>query len=338
MVQFIKNPDQVDKQCWSEFVINHPAGTIFQTPEMVTLYNLSNNHKPIVIAAVSDDNSLSGILVAVIQTEHNGLLGRLSSRAIVWGGPLVLNSDIYVFNGLISEFDKKCKQIAIYSQFRNTYDFTEYKSQFLYQKYHYEEHLDIIFDLQVGLSVLWNGIHPTRKKQINRGYKREIRTKVIDSLSGFEFENCYDILKQVYKDAKLPCPARDYLLNAVNIFEKTNRFKTIVAIYKDQIVGFRFFLCYNSVLYDWYAGSLKDHYDKYPNDILPWELITWGVNNGYKSFDFGGAGNPGKPYGVRDFKSKFGGNIINFGRYEKIYNPLLFRIAKIGFSIWRHIK
>ena len=36
---------------------------------------------------------------------------------------------------------------------------------------------------------------------------------------------------------------------------------------------------------------------------------------------FGGAGKPDKPYGVRDYKLKFGGQLVNWGRFEKVHKP-----------------
>lgn len=51
---------------------------------------------------------------------------------------------------------------------------------------------------------------------------------------------------------------------------------------------------------------------------------------GYKTFDYGGAGEPNKPYGVRAFKQQMGGELVNFGRYEKIHRPIMYEFGKIG--------
>jgi len=37
-----------------------------------------------------------------------------------------------------------------------------------------------------------------------------------------------------------------------------------------------------------------------------------------------GAGKPSEKYGVRDFKAKFGGNLVNFGRNTWIPSEMIF--------------
>jgi len=44
------------------------------------------------------------------------------------------------------------------------------------------------------------------------------------------------------------------------------------------------------------------------------------------------------PYGVRDYKMKFGGTMVELGRYEKIHHPSLMQAAKTGFKFWKKLK
>ena len=91
-------------------------------------------------------------------------------------------------------------------------------------------------------------------------------------------------------------------------------------------------------MYDWYAGSYQAYYKKYPNDLIPWKAFLGGQKNGFKKFDFGGAGKPGIPYGVRDYKKKFGGEFVNYGRFEQVHKPFLFQIGKLGLKVWQRLK
>ena len=74
-----------------------------------------------------------------------------------------------------------------------------------------------------------------------------------------------------------------------------------------------------------------------PNDILIWETLRWACANGYKVFDYVGAGNPNKPYGVREFKKQMGGELVDYGRYEKVYHPLKMKIATVGYTLYRKL-
>ena len=337
-MKIITDSTNINKDSWDYFVSSHPNGNVFQTYEFFRIYKTTSGYKPIVVAILDDNNQICGILVGVIQSILSGFLGRLSSRAIVMGGPLINDSNSQICEKILLEFEKLCKYKVIYIQFRNLWNIVLYKDIFKKQKFYFEDHLDILFDLQKETSVLWENIHPTRKKQINRGKKRGVKIEIKNSLSDNEFFTCYNILKQVYKEAKLPLPKEDFFQNAIKIFRKKNIFYTALALYESEIIGFRFFLCFNNLIYDWYAGSLREHYDKYPNDVLPYEVILWGSQNRYNVFDFGGAGKPNIPYGVRDYKLKFGGGLVNYGRYQKTQFPFIMKISKIVFLIWRKIK
>ena len=53
-------------------------------------------------------------------------------------------------------------------------------------------------------------------------------------------------------------------------------------------------------------------------------------------FDMMGAGKPDDGgYGVRDFKLKFGGELVEFGRNIHVCNRLLFSIGKLGVKIMK---
>lgn len=71
---------------------------------------------------------------------------------------------------------------------------------------------------------------------------------------------------------------------------------------------------YKDVVYAWYAGSNAEYFNKRPNDFLMWNVLLWSKEKGYKLFDFGGAGKPNIPYGVREYKLKYGGQKISSER------------------------
>ena len=75
--------------------------------------------------------------------------------------------------------------------------------------------------------------------------------------------------------------------------------------------------------------------NKYPNDLIPWEVFLWGKENGYKLLDFGGAGKPDIPYGVREYKRKFGGELVNYGRFTHIHKPILMAFGIFVLWIWQ---
>ncbi len=335
--EIISDPGRIQSGKWSEFVDNHPNGNIFQSPAMFSIYGSLTKYIPIVLFCVYKGN-IHGMLLAAIQKYYSGLMGKFSTRSIIYGGPLVDNSDVMVLNRLIEAYDDIIKGKAIYTQFRNTCDMHWAEKSLELKGYSYEDHLNFIFDLTKGADVLWTEIQSTRRKQIKRGYKRGLTCEILQNPTLNQIELMYKIFKGIYHKAKLPLPDNLYFQRMHEGLHSRSELKIFVAKYNDEIVGSRWVLCSQKTIFDWYAGSLSEHYDKYPNDILPWEVLRWGSQNGFNTFDFGGAGKPNVPYGVRDYKKKFGGEVVNFGRFEKIHSKYLMNIASTGLKFWQAFK
>ena len=104
--------DSPDTKPWCEFVLNHPHGNIFQTPEMAEVYRRTKNYEPVTLAAVDTkpffkkeilsftkeilyfiDNEILAVLQAVVIKELSGVLGSFSARAIIQGGPLFVENE-----------------------------------------------------------------------------------------------------------------------------------------------------------------------------------------------------------------------------------------------------
>jgi lipid II:glycine glycyltransferase (peptidoglycan interpeptide bridge formation enzyme) len=72
-----------------------------------------------------------------------------------------------------------------------------------------------------------------------------------------------------------------------------------------------------------------------PNELIMWHILRWGAENNYRLYDFGGAGKPDEDYGVRDFKAKFGGDLVNYGRNKYIASPSLYKFTEFGYKMLR---
>lgn len=321
---------------WLDFVDNHPYGNIFQTPYMYNVYKKTNNFEPIFIGVEDDKGNILGVLLAVIQKESPKILSLFSSRSIIYGGPLVADDDIEVLNYILVEYNKVARNKAIYTQFRNMRDWGELKKIFIDNRFTFNDHLDIIINLDKSENELWSNINPKRKNEIKKAIKENTYIKISNDL--ITLEKCYDILISVYSKAKLPLPSYNFYKNLLDESDEKNGLIILCAYNGSDITGCMLALHYNNIIYDFYAGAYTKYYNKHPNDIIPWEMFLWGKKNGFKTFDFGGAGKPDKPYGVRDYKMKFGGEVVNWGRFEKVHKPLLMFFGKIGIKFWQNLK
>lgn len=324
-----------DEKKWAQFVFNHPLGNVFQSPEYFQVFKEIQNFQSNAIIAIENDEII-GSLVYIIQKEAKGILGILSSRSIIMGGPLVLNNDLDVLNALLNEYKKQIKGKAIYSQFRNLFDFSFAIEIFSKNGFEYERHLDILIDITNSPDVLKSKISKNKRGNISKSLnKGALFLEVTDKE---QFFRCIQLINKTYSRIGLPCPSDNYFLRFFDELYEKGILKVFALKVDDKIVGTRLELCYKDTVYDWWAGADDDFKSYYPNDVIPFHILVWGHENGYKTFDFGGAGKPDIPYGVRDHKMKFGGELVEFGRFELVHKKLLMNLGKSGLVVYKKLK
>ena len=85
----------------------------------------------------------------------------------------------------------------------------------------------------------------------------------------------------------------------------------------------------------YYTGLRNYHKKIYPTHLAVLGALEFGIENKLKMLDLMGAGKPNVAYGVRDYKLKFGGDLVENGRLTYILNPLLFKIGTFGLSVMK---
>jgi len=333
--KLLKNEEILSEQCLS-YINNHPYGTIFHTPYMFEVYKETPNYEPFAYYAVDEQRQIKAMLSGVIQTVKPGFLSSLSKRAVMMQAPIF--DEIEALDFLLSEYSKLMKHKVVYTEVRNHYDPECMSRTMLKNGFKYEDHLNIIVDLSQDEDVIFSQINSTRRKQIKRGYKRGVQSHIEYGSNMEIVGKCYELIHSLYKRLGLPYPEKNHIESAFNLANKNTYPVCFYLKYNEQIIGTRMVLCYKKCIYDWYAASLENYYDKYPNDILPWEVFQWGHQNEFSIFDFGGAGKPNVPYGVRDYKMKFGGKLVNYGRFTLVHNPIKMKLAETGFKIYKKAK
>lgn len=337
LVRTIINPEELNFETWNSFVLEN-GGFIFQSPHFWKIYRKQKHIKP-VFAATLRNNQIQSLMLGYIQPEMKGKLGRIFSRALFHGGPVnrqdSLDEDIQqTINAVLLQV----KKISVYSEVRNFMETESISSLISNNKFKFQDHLNILVHLSKGEEELFKNMHSTRRKQIRRGYKRGVTVELVEGYSESLLSELYSQLSGLYKDIGLPLAAFSYINEVAKDSMPKDLLKIFIAWFDNEIVGFRMVLTYNYVIFDWYAASDKNHRDKYINDILPWEVIKWGSNNNFQIFDFGGAGKPNVDYGVRDFKLKFGGELVNFGRYQYVSKPVIMKIGQLGLKILKSLR
>jgi len=324
----------IDNKEWTDFVLNHPNGNIFQTPEMFEVYNKTPKFTPVILVAKDDKNKIAGCLMSVIQRDYKGFIGELTARSIVMGGPLAENNNSEILDLLLKGYNSIISGKAIYSQFRNLFAMDNYFKPFDKNGYRFVEHLDILIDLEKTNEELEDQLHKERVRNIAKAVKEGLTFKVLNDES--EISNVISLLKKTYDRVKVPFSYEKLFFNSRFILN--DQVKFFGAFLEDKMIAGQVRLCYKDTVYAWYSGSDSSYFQKRPNDFLLWNVILWSKENNYKVFDFGGAGKPKIPYGVRDYKLKFGGELVNYGRYEKEHKKILMLLGRLAFKFYKIFK
>lgn len=334
MQEIITKYELIDKQSWNDFVKNHPKGNVFQTPKMYEVYLQTPGYTPQVVALVMD-KQLIGLLLWVAIREK-GMKAKFSARSIIQGAPLAKDNKPEYIAVLLEAYEKQRDKSIIYTQIRNHFEMLTVNDVFQKYGYRFKSHLNFIISLD-SIDAVWNRIGKGRIKQIKKAEKNGLYVEVYEPGNIKESALCqgYDIIQSVYKHAKLPLVGIEQL-HAVNKQKLLVQF--VVRDLVGNMLGCRFGLLYNNSIYGWYAGSYSKYYSLFPNDILIWGTLKWGIENGCSTFDYGGAGEPNKPYGVRAFKQQMGGLLVNHGRYEKVHRHVMYSIGVLAMKIFRSLK
>ena len=291
MCKIVEQPE-IKAEEWERLINESPVTSWFQTYEAYSCFD-SLSFLEAFAFGVESNGCLKGLIVGYIQQDGGTVKRFFTRRAIINGGPL-LAKDIKKeeLSMLLMALKNKMKSKAIYVEFRNYNDYSQWRVDFEEKVFSYNPH----YDVHVDTSNL-----ETVNSELNRNRKRNIKETVenglaIDAhLGESELKIFFGQLEKLYKE-KVKMPLYSY-----EFFEKLYRLPSsrfFVAKEKEEnVIGGMINICHAAEFF-------------------------------FHTYDFMGAGKPDDVgYGVRDFKLKFGGKLLEFGRFDYICNPMFYSLG-----------
>ncbi|MBN1187861.1 MAG: peptidoglycan bridge formation glycyltransferase FemA/FemB family protein [Bacteroidales bacterium] len=323
---------EISRSAWNELLLNSNFSTPFQTAEFYAFINSIPGYTAIALA-IEDSGKLSSLVVATLQKEK-GIKGYFTRRSIIYGGPLVLEDDQSSLHILLKELNLRLKGNAIYLETRNFHNYRNYKNTFAEYGWKYTPYLNFRLNCS-SYEVAWNQLNTNRKRQISKALKNGVTIKEAASMA--DVKKFYAILKSLYDTRiKKPLPSIAFF----EAFYKAKIGKYLLVHFNDNIVGG--IICpmlTGKAIYEFYIAGLDQEYkEASPSVMATWAAIDYGYKNGFQYFDFMGAGKPAESYGVREFKGKFGGELVEYGRFTKINNKLLYKLGASALSLMKQLK
>ena len=320
---------------WSEFVAQHPHGNIFNTPEMFEVFRHSRGYEPELWAAV-DGARILALFVPVRVTLWDGPLRPFVTRAIAYGGVLAAPGEegAWALGCLLQKYKEQLGGFPLFTELRHLSDGSALQSVLEDSGFSFSPQLNYLVDLARPPEAIMAGLSYRTRRHIRHGLRQGTVT-VREADGPEQIAHCYDLLSRTYRAAGVPLADRSLFDSACEVLRPKNMIRCTLASVGSTPVAVSIDLLYRETVYGWYGGVDRAFGADNPNELLTWHVFEWGSTHGYRRYDWGGAGTPGEAYGVRDFKAKFGGEVVSFGRNVCIHAPFRFRMSRTVYQICR---
>lgn len=338
----LSDPDEHFEQRWNSLLDDAIHPSVMQSPFAWHLFNGTRNFNPVLIGCFNGDD-LTGLLLGVLIRESSGLKGFFSSRLVIYGGPLLSknsNDSAVVVRSLMECLIEEISGKSIFIQLRASYDLKEYEDVFQSLGFKYSPRLNLLINTS-NRKLAHGGVSASRRRQIRKSLQNG--AEIVNCSSGKQLLEFYGILKQLYREkVRKPLPDFSFFESFFHLIQDGGNGKILLIQYHSSVIGGIIFpFSPDDAVYEWYVCGLDHEFRAigiYPSVLATWAAIEFAIENNIKLFDFMGVGKPDEPYGVRDFKMRFGGDIVNYGRYIRINNKFIYALAELGFNAMSMLK
>jgi len=291
---------------WNELVEISPHSTIFHNLDWLKIVEKHTNSKLYLFVGYLGDEVIGAIPFFYENKYLFKYLSSPPSSAMIQNlGPIIPNYENlkqdkreHYFRDFQKELDnyilskmRRCS-ISIISP-PNLIDARPY----IWTNYQTTPRYNYIRDIQ-NLDLVWGGFKKILRKNILNSERNGIE------IEEGEFDSYNLILKSLSmrleeQESKLPVSSA-YMLDLYHRFSPKNLKIFIARHNKEQVSGI-IFLTYKDKLSIWVGATRANLKGLYPVDLLQWEIIKWGNENGFKYCEILGANIPSISY----FKSRY---------------------------------
>jgi lipid II:glycine glycyltransferase (peptidoglycan interpeptide bridge formation enzyme) len=241
----------------------------------------------------------------------------------------------FIVSKLLQYYTEIIKDDVLYSRIYPLNDITQIIPSIKENGYEYEGWQNFLIDLKQSKEELWSHLKRDKKRAITKAKNKGVEIQEIIEKS--LLSDFYDLVGETYTTRKIRLEDINFFEGIFDVLVRQKKAKFFLAKHEEEYIATRLVLTYKGVIYDWHAGSDKKFLSLYPNDLIVWHILKWGSENGFHTFDFGGAGKPDDSSGWAEFKRRFGGKLVNYGSYTKIHQPKKLWFIEKGFKVYKKL-
>ena len=351
---------EIDRGEWSRLVQTSATGTWFQTPEAYEFFaSQPKLFKPFLVGVICDpagaQTLLRGVCVGYVTVESNHIKQYFTRRAIIIGGPVIANDAtseevetlmIAVRNQFkILDLRFKILNSPIFIETRNFNDYSRWKGAFEKAGFEYKRHLNFHVDC-TDKEKMWERLSENRKRQIRKVTNEGVNELRNEGVTEQDVREWYSILSELYrKKVKTPLWPVEFFIEAYR--QGIGQF--MLVRHEGKIIGGSMVVVLKSegvselanegCVYEWFECGLNAQYkEQYPSVMATYSGMCFAAEQGIGRYDMMGAGVPDVPYGVRDFKAEFGGQLVEQGRFVCVREPILYKIGVLAVKMMKRMR
>jgi serine/alanine adding enzyme len=328
--------DLLDRERWSSFVEQHPNGSIFHTPEMFDVFQSTRGYAPLMLAALDSIGDVLALLVSVKVQTLPWIFGRVSSRALLYAEPICRGDEqgAAALKAIMNEQDRRMRRSVLFTEVRPLTGDASERAALTQRGYEHEPYINFLSDVRLSPEELVRRMNKHGRRDLRAGQRQGMEVEDATCMAGVDA--LYPILQETFANARVPLADKELFVNALRVLTPREMMKLFLIKHEGITIAGTVILCHRDIVFFWYAGKRRG-YTLHAMEVIVFAMLEWAHFHDYRVFDFGGAGRPDEKYGVRDFKAKLGGEMVNYGRYRKIYSPWKFAIAERAYEVSRSL-
>jgi len=316
-----------DFEEWDNFLIRSDIDHVLQSSVMGKVWE-SISFKPFLVVA-EEKNDIVGGLMSHIWFGNNKLFPFYRPFSIFRSqyGPIVSNNSnrLSLLRKIINFVDKEVEKQKYMQHIISTH-YTWGDAIFRglgYKLMPYGLRCTFITDLQQSEESLLKAFKKKTRYGVRKAekYGVEIKEGVTDKTPKLFY---YIYLKTTERLGIVPDPY-SFVEGIWSILVPKGHAKFFFAFYNNKPIATLLFLIFNKKLYTYMSGSLEEYHRYYPNNLLYWRMLEYGLKNGFQKCDLMGAPGPEEKnhpeYGLYIFKRGWGGEMVGIRFFSKVFSP-----------------
>lgn len=321
----VESAAMLDPGWWDKLVLGSPGATIFQSSAWARYVGRERSVRFLWATAAGRPCGALLLEASTPARSWRRMLG-VSDGAFAWRhGPLVLEGDPGEVGGrLLDEVERQAREERVRGVQSASAPLCpeprQLSTAFAMRGYEAAAAATVLVDVSVPREQLWEALDPAARKAVRRCEKTDVTVRRLGADESLD--EYHALLRETRARLQLDMPPYYPTTEMRAIFRQSGGLvEVFVATHRGLAVGALGVIGFGPTIVE-VGLAQSDHAVReriYAGDILKWSIIRWAHEAGLHWYDLGGIDpNPTSPKaaGIRRFKEKWGGRIVEHDTYH----------------------